>query len=166
MNFIRARGQLAAWLILLAWSATRSLSADEWPQWRGPNRDGVWKETGLVDKFADKQLKLRWRVEIGSGYSGPTVADGRVYVTDRLVEPRRVERVHCLNWKDGKNIWTHTYDCEYSGVSYEAGPRASVSIDEGRAYSLGTMGHLFCFDAASGSVLWSKDLAQEYKIRM
>ena len=90
--------------VLLATAA----SADEWPQWRGPHRDGVWHETGLVEKFAGDKLRLRWRVPVANGYSGPTVADGRVYVTDRLVEPKQVERVHAFDWRDGKSLWTHT----------------------------------------------------------
>ncbi len=140
--------------------------ADDWPQWRGPKRDGVWRETGLVDHFAADKLKLRWRVPLASGYSGPTVADGRVYVTDRLVEPTQVERIHCFDWQDGKLVWSQSYDCPYVDVGYTDGPRASVSIDEGRAYALGTMGNLFCLDAAKGDILWQKDLAKVYKIRM
>ncbi len=139
--------------------------AEDWPQWRGPNRDGVWTETGIVEKFADKKLPIQWRAKIGAGYSGPTVADGRVYVTDKLTEPKQVEQVHCFNEKTGEEVWSYAYDCEYS-ISYPAGPRASVSIDSGRAYSLGAMGHLFCFDAASGKVLWKKDLKAEYAIEM
>lgn len=146
--------------------AVRATVADDWPQWRGPNRDGVWRESGLVESFANKQLAIRWRMPIGSGYSGPTVADGRVLVTDRLVEPSQVERVHAFDAETGKALWTHTYECPYNGVGYTAGPRASVTIDEGRAYSLGSMGNLFCLDAATGKVLWSKDCNTEYKIRM
>ncbi len=141
-------------------------AADDWPQWRGPQRDGVWRETGIVEKFASAELPIKWRAPISPGYSGPTVAGGRVYVTDRQTEPKQVERVHCLDAATGKPLWTHTYDCFYEKVGYQAGPRASVSIDDGRAYSLGTMGHLFCFDAATGTVLWQKDLLAEYKIDM
>lgn len=140
--------------------------ADDWPQWRGPTRDGVWREDGVVEKFTEPRLKLRWRADVAGGYSGPTVANGRVYVTDRMTEPKQVERVHCFDARTGEAKWTHAYDCVYSGVSYEAGPRAAVSIDDGRAYSIGTMGHLFCFDAESGSVLWQKDLNTEYKIQL
>jgi len=154
-------------LALFAWLASNAwMLADDWPQWRGPNRDGVWREEGLVDKFADEQLKVRWRQPIASGYSGPTVADGRVYVTDRVVEPKQLERVLCFDAKSGEPQWSHSYDCAYRDVGYTAGPRASVTIDEGRAYSLGSMGHFFCFDAKTGKVLWSKDLNAEYKIRM
>jgi outer membrane protein assembly factor BamB len=142
------------------------LAADEWPQWRGPNRDGVWRETGLIDRFDAPEVSIRWRVPIGSGYSGPTVAEGRVYVTDRLVEPNEIERVHCFDWKTGRQLWLHSYEATYEGVNYTAGPRAAVLVDDGRAYSLGAAGHLHCFNAAEGTVLWKKDLRTEYGIRM
>ena len=140
--------------------------ADEWPQWRGPNRDGVWAETGIIDRFDSPQIKLKWKVPISSGYSGPTVAAGRVYVSDRVIEPVEIERVHCFDWQTGEKIWSYEYDCRYEGFGYKAGPRASVLVDDGRAYSLGSAGHLFCFDAATGKVLWGRDLAGEYNIRM
>lgn len=160
------RTALCLTLFLATTAASRLVSADEWPQWRGPARDGVWREVGLLDKFASDELKIRWRAPVAAGYSGPTVADGRVLITDRVVEPKQIERVHAFDWQTGKKLWTHEYDCPYVGVGYTAGPRASVTIDEGRAYSLGSMGHLFCLDAASGKVLWSKDCNAEYKIRM
>ena len=97
----------------LAMVMTLSLAAaaDDWPQWRGPSRDGVWRESGIIEKFAKPQLDHVWRASIGSGYSGPTVARDRVYVTDRVIEPKQVERVHCFDAAMGKNLWTHTYDC-------------------------------------------------------
>lgn len=140
--------------------------ADDWPQWRGPNRDGVWRETGVVERFATPELTHKWRAEISSGYSGPTVAKGRVYVTDRVVEPKQIERVHCFDEQTGKPIWSHAYDCVYTGVGYEAGPRASVTVDDGRADALGTMGNLSCFDAATGAILWQKDCNAAYQIEM
>ncbi|KPK44736.1 MAG: dehydrogenase, partial [Phycisphaerae bacterium SG8_4] len=63
-------------------------------------------------------------------------------------------------------IWSHSYECRYGKVGYPDGPRASVTINDGRAYSLGTLGHLFCFDAAEGNVLWKRDLNSEYKIKL
>ena len=76
-----------------------------------------------------------------------------------------MERVHCFDWKTGRNLWTFDYDCTYKGVGYMAGPRACVSIDDGRAYALGTMGHFHCLDAATGKVLWKKQPEVDYKIR-
>lgn len=150
--------------------ATLSLAvlaaADDWPQWRGPRRDGTWNETGLLEKFAGPELKARWRVPVGNGYNGPTVANGRVYVMDRQVEPEEVERVHCLEWETGRRIWSHSYPAPYRGVGYPDGPRASISVHDGRAYALGTLGHLHCYDSASGRVLWAHDLNARYRIRM
>lgn len=140
--------------------------ADDWPQWRGQCRDGVWNERGIIESFTGPQLKLRWRAPISGGYSGPTVADGRVYVSDRVVAPTEQERVHCFDWRTGKPLWSYAYDCQYAGISYPDGPRAAVTVSDGRAYSLGAMGHLFCFDAATGTVLWNKDLNAEYNIHM
>jgi outer membrane protein assembly factor BamB len=104
-------------------------------------------------------------VPVSSGYTGPTVAGGRVFVMDRQVTPREVERVLCFDRATGRSLWTHTYDCVYE-VSYPAGPRAAVSIDEGRAYALGTMGNLHCLAAADGKVLWARDLKREYNARV
>ena len=140
-------------------------NADEWHQWRGKDRAGVWNETGILDKFESEQIPLRWRVPIGSGYSGPSVADGHVYVTDRLTKPKQVERVHCFDWQTGESIWSYTYDCVYK-IDYTAGPRATVTVHEGLAYALGAMGHLHCFDAFTGDIVWKRDLNTEYNINM
>ena len=162
----RARTIRVFALIIAAVMLTRLTHADDWPQWRGPRRDGVWRETGTVTSLPAGPLKPLWRVGIAGGYSGPTVAAGRVYVTDRLTRPEQVERVHCFDAATGAKVWSHSYPCEYKRVGYATGPRASVTIDSGRAYSLGTMGHLFCFDAAKGDLVWKKDCLTEYEIRM
>ena len=154
-------------ILLSVWFITVSglCHGDDWPQWRGEHRDGVWDEDDLLEEFEDEQLKPKWSVEIGAGYSGPAVADDRVFITDRLVEPKQIERVHCLDAKTGRQLWSHTYDCPYT-ISYQAGPRACVTVDDDRAYALGAMGHLHVFDAGAGAVLWKKDLNKEYDIRM
>jgi len=152
-------------LIVVSVFGLRAGGAD-WPQWRGPGRDGLWPESGLVRKFSGERLPVRWRAKIANGYSGPTVADGRVYVTDRLASPTELERVHCFDAMSGKSVWSHSYECSYNKVDKRNGPRAAVTIGAGRAYSLGTMGHLFCFDAVEGEVLWKKDLRTQYKIKM
>src|SRR3954471_14915245 len=119
-------------------------AAEDWPQWRGPNRDGVWSESGLVEKFATDKLEPKWRMPVGSGYSGPTVAKGKVYVMDRMAQPEEVERILCFEEQTGKQLWAHAYPARYGRVGYPAGPRASVGIHEGRAYALGTTGRLHC----------------------
>src|SRR6516162_9659240 len=59
--------------------------ADDWPQWLGPQRDAVWRETGILEKFPEKGQLIRWRIPVAAGYSGPAVAGGRVYLMDRVV---------------------------------------------------------------------------------
>src|SRR5688500_1771995 len=114
------------------WGATLlavfNLCADDWPQWLGPQRDGVWRESGIVERFPSNGLKFRWRVPIGGGYTGPAVAKGRVYVMDRQLgngatnpanafargEIPGTERVLCLNEADGRILWQHEYNCSYT----------------------------------------------------
>jgi len=154
-------------LLLLIMGITHmGCHTQDWPDWRGPNRDAIWDASGIVEEFDSDVIAEKWSVPVGPGYSGPTVSDGKVYVTDRLERPSQAERVLCFDEQSGKEIWVHQYACVYEGVGYPAGPRASVVIREGKAYSLGTMGHLFCFDAGTGKVLWQKNLNKEYEIDM
>jgi outer membrane protein assembly factor BamB len=157
------------WILLLlvpfGFVSDCSVRADDWPQWRGPNRDGVWAEENVLKKFDYPQIPLLWRVPIANGYNSPTVADGRVYVMDRVTRPKQIERILCFDAFSGDKIWSYSYECIYK-VSYPNGPRAAVTIENQRAYSLGAMGNLYCFDAKNGSAVWKKDLNSEYKIKM
>jgi outer membrane protein assembly factor BamB len=153
------------------------VGADDWPQWLGPKRDGVWRETGIVKKLPADGPKVLWRTPIKGGYSGPAVAAGRVYVLDRVLaegsqnpeDPfnRKAiipgsERVLCLDEKNGAILWKHEYDCPYQ-ISYPAGPRTTPVVAGGKVYTLGAMGDLCCLDAAEGKVVWSKKLPKAYK---
>lgn len=137
----------------------------EWPQWRGPERDGVWREEGIVDSFDEETLTPVWSVPVSAGYNGPTVADGRVFVMDRITDPQEMERVHAFDWETGEPVWSYAYPVQYR-IDYSLGPRASVTIHDGRAFSLGAMGHLHAFDAATGDVLWEIDCLDVYSISM
>jgi outer membrane protein assembly factor BamB len=151
--------------------------ADDWPQWLGPQRDGTWRENGLLDKFPATGPVIRWRTPIGAGYSGPAVSQGRVYITDRMLPPGKTnpgdafgrdevpgtERVLCLEEASGKILWKYEYPCPYQ-ISYPAGPRTTPVVSGGKVYTLGAMGDLLCLDAQSGKVLWSKNFLRDYEI--
>ena len=142
-----------------------SAAADDWPQWGGPRRDLVWRETGIVESLpavdsATGMLPRVWTAKIGSGYAGPAVADGQVFVTDRIAD-ENLERVLCFDAATGEEIWKHPYEARYT-ISYPLGPRATPTVDGDRVYTLGAMGHLFCFDAASGDVIWQKYLPTDF----
>jgi len=165
-------------LLLLPIAFSNIVRADDWPQWLGPKRDGIWKEEGIIEKFPQGGPKVLWRAKIGSGYAGPAVSNGRVFLMDRVLSAgakaggrpgkRGVipgkERVSCLNESDGKLIWQHEYDSEYT-VSYPAGPRATPTVDGDRVYTLGAEGNLFCLSAKDGSVQWQKDFKKEYGVK-
>ncbi len=149
--------------------------ADDWPQWLGPQADGVWRETGILDKFPKGGPKVLWRHEVGGGYSGPAVAAGKVYVTDRVLDPgqkdpanpftrttsKGKERVLCLDAADGRVLWTHEYPTQYT-ISYPCGPRATPVVANGKVWTLGAMGDLRCLDANDGKLLWSRNFVKDY----
>jgi outer membrane protein assembly factor BamB len=146
-----------------------ALRADDWPQWRGPNRDGVCGEAGLLESFPPGGLKVCWRAPAGWGFSSPVVARGRVYLADsEVVKPRARERVRCFDEATGKALWTYSYDVAYEAWAFdprqEIGPVATPIVRDGKVYTVGRLGHLFCFDARTGAVLWRRDLGKDCQV--
>src|SRR3954469_7103412 len=149
--------------------------ADDWPQWLGPQRDSIWRESGIMDKFPSAGPHVLWRAPVGGGYSGPAVAHGRVFLTDRELatsinnpsDPfqggiiQGFERVLCFDETSGKLLWQLKYDCPYS-MSYAAGPRSNPLISDGKVYTLGGEGHLNCLEADSGKPLWQRELKKDF----
>jgi outer membrane protein assembly factor BamB len=158
----------------LAWTVAR---ADDWPQWRGPLRDGVWREDGILDKFPTNGLAVRWRAAIGLGFSGPAVLGQRVFIMDRMTQEdldtevkirwdfrdktTGLERVLCLDEATGKIIWTHSYPSKYT-VAYGIGPRVTPTVYGDKVYILGAMGDLYCLEVATGKEVWNKNLVRDY----
>lgn len=154
------------------------LRADEWPQWLGPLRDSVWREKGIVERFPEGGPKLLWRVKIGPGYTGPAVAEGRVYLMDRQAASRGdtpgnafargiipgTERVFCLDATTGALVWEHRYECTYT-MSYSTGPRCTPVVSGGKVWALGAEGNLHCLDAQTGKVVWSRDFKSDFHAR-
>lgn len=160
---------------LLGFCTLCGVQAEDWPQWMGKNRDGVWHETGILEKFPAGGPKILWRTPIAGGYSGPAVAGGSVFITDFVKstgianndasarsEVAGTERILCLRADTGVEIWKHSYPCNYK-ISYAAGPRTTPTVADGKVYALGAEGNLFCLDAATGKVVWAKELKRDYK---
>ena len=156
------------WARALAMAAVAVVSADDWPQWRGPERLAVWQEAGIVDELPE-QLKVAWSTPLRAGYSGPAVADGRVFITDWAEDPDSrtldgTERALALDEQTGEVLWPHEWRTSYRmlSVAYAVGPRATPTVDGDRVYVVGGTGRLFCLDVATGRVLWEKDYVAEY----
>ena len=163
------------WLCLAILGCSTVAQADEWPQWMGPQRDNVWRETGLVDKLPT-QPKIAWRAPVAGGYSGPAVAGGKVYVTDYVTsdnvkvdnfarnQSTGTERVVCLDEKTGKQLWTQEHPESYT-ISYPAGPRSTPLVHDGKVYLQGAEGQLACLEAESGKIVWVKNLKETYNTK-
>ncbi len=139
--------------------------AGDWPQWRGPTRDGTLVGEKLPDSLPEK-LPLRWKQPLGGGYGGIAVSSGRVFVMDRQKTPAEVERIHCLDADTGKTLWTHSYPVTYGKMEYGNGPRGTPTVHDGRVYTFGAVGHLHCLDAVTGKVLWAYDGVKAFKARV
>ena len=167
---------IAAILLFAGFTESKTNAAD-WPQWMGPLRDSVWRETGIVRRFPKNGLKAKWLVPVSLGYSGPAVADGQVFVADYVKKSGRVtnnpggrdklegaERVLCFDAKTGKQLWKHEYARQYK-LSYPRGPRCTPTVDGDKVYTLGAEGDLLCLNVADGRVVWEKSLTKEYKTK-
>lgn len=139
------------------------IPADDWPQWRGPQRDGVLTTRAAPASWPE-QLKLRWKVTIGEGHSSPILAGGRIYAFTRQ---QGKEFVLSVDPENGKVIWRQFYTAPYTmnpaAVDHGEGPKSTPAFAEGRLYTLGISGILTCWDAAAGAVKWRKDFSKSYK---
>ena len=152
--------------VLVAFAAT--VEADDWRQWRGVDRLGVWSEIGIVETLPD-ELMVKWRVPIGSGFAGPAVSDGRVFVLDWEEDPESrtvdgTERLLVLDEQSGEVLWTHEWETSYRMLmfSYALGPRATPTVDGNRVYVVGATGVLSCLDVETGEVIWHKNYVEDY----
>ncbi|EMI16483.1 Pyrrolo-quinoline quinone [Rhodopirellula maiorica SM1] len=154
--------------------STNVATADDWPQWMGPTRDGNYNETGLVESIPTDGLPIKWRVPVDGGYAGPAVVGDRIYVMDyqrtkgTLVEDpgtkpklEGIERLRCLDATNGDQIWKYEYPCSYR-ISYPAGPRATPTVVDGVVAILGAQGDLAVLDAESGNVKWHINLPEQF----
>jgi outer membrane protein assembly factor BamB len=155
------------WILLLLLPGT--VPASDWPQWRGPNRDGVWAETGIADSFPTAGLTPVWKVPAGFGFSTPVVENGRLYLTDLIVErPLVHERVRCFDARSGELVWSAEHDTSpedwFFNPEQMRGPGSTPVVHKGRVYALSMFSMLQCLDAATGAVVWRRDLVKEYQL--
>lgn len=144
--------------------------ADDWPQFRGPNRDGKWSESGPFPALPAGGLPVRWRAAVGPSFASPVVAQGRVFVEDvELKQPLAKERLLCFEETTGKLLWTYAYDVTYEDWAFNpengGGPTATPIVEDGKVYMMGGNGHAHCLDTVTGKLIWENDLGKTYKVR-
>lgn len=167
---MKVRSHASLLLVVLLAASARA----DWPQWMGIDRDGSLKGDGWVESIPSSGLKTLWRAPIHGGYSGPAVADGRVFLTDFVRQSGDAfndpgqranvvgqERVLCFDAASGKQLWQSEYDCAYS-ISYPAGPRCTPTVDGDRVYTLGAEGDLLCLSTENGDIVWRRSFKNDF----
>jgi outer membrane protein assembly factor BamB len=143
--------------------STQITAAQDWPQWRGPNRDGA-TNSFIAPKVWPEKLKQAWKVSVGAGHSSPLVVAGKIYQHARQDDN---EVVLCLDLSTGKILWQQSYPAPYSmnfaAFGHGKGPKATPAFANGKLYTFGISGILSCFDTANGSLKWRKEFSKQFK---
>jgi hypothetical protein len=134
--------------------------ADDWPNWRGPNHDGISRETGLLVSWPAAGPKVLWEGALGGGYSSVVVARGRLFTQTK---DKNEDLVLCVDALTGKKLWEYRYPCNYADFPsldkrFLTGPKTTPAVDGDRVYALGNTGLLHCFDFDTGKRIWERDL--------
>jgi outer membrane protein assembly factor BamB len=147
---------------LLTAALALAVAGADWPQFLGPKRDGTSAETGLATTWPRKGPPVEWQREVGEGYSGPVVADGKLILFHRVGDEDVVE---CLDAATGKGLWKYAYATAYSDALGKGdGPRSTPLIAGGKVYTLGAAGKLLCLGLARGDMVWQRDLLTDYTV--
>ncbi len=150
-------------LIALALLIALPLIAADWPQFRGPQRNGISAETPLTDWPSDGP-KVLWKASLGLGFSSFVIADGRLFTMGHPEDEK--DCVYAFDATTGKPLWEHRYDAELGDKYYPGGTTGTPTIDGNKVYTLSRWGDLFCFDAATGKIAWQKNIATETSARI
>lgn len=137
--------------------------AQDWPQFLGPGRNGVYAGPELAAAWSKSGPPLIWKKEVGQGFSAPVVAKGRLILFHRIGDRETIE---CLDAKTGQRIWSFDYPTHYrDDFGFDEGPRATPAISGDRLYSFGAEGMLHCLDFTTGKKIWSVDTHQKFGVQ-
>jgi outer membrane protein assembly factor BamB len=140
-----------------------SLQPGDWPAFRGPERDSQLRGVRLATDWSQKPPKQLWRQRVGPGWSSFAVIGKRLYTQEQRGEE---EVVACYDADSGKELWLHKDRVRFSELVGGDGPRATPTFHEGNLYTLGAKGRVNCLNAATGAVLWSRDLTEDTKAKV
>jgi len=160
----RVAGLVLAILVMASVGSADEKALGDWPQWRGPNRDGVSTETGLLKSWPEGGPKLLWEITgLGTGYSSVSISGGRLYTMgDRPIkgEKEQSEKAQCLIAYDlaaQKELWAVKV-----GPPHDDGPRCTPTVDDGLVYAIGTSGDIVAVEAGTGVLRWQKNLQKDF----
>ena len=149
----------AALLISLCAAA----NANDWPNYRGPNHDGVSTETGWTTQWPTDGPPVLWKASVGIGFSSFAVGGGRAYTAGNA---DNTATIYCFDAETGSVLWKHSYPSDLGDHDFEGGTTSTPTLDGDRLYVLGKSGELFCFDAPSGKTIWQENIHADTRIRV
>jgi outer membrane protein assembly factor BamB len=132
--------------------------AEDWNRYRGPNLNGISKETGWQANWPVEGPKRLWKASVGVGFSSVTVSQGHVYTIGNADD---TDTVFCFDAVSGKPVWKHPYPCKLDPKYYEGGPSSTPTVDGDRVYTMSKKGDLLCLNSSNGEVVWSKNVHDE-----
>jgi outer membrane protein assembly factor BamB len=133
----------------------------DWYRWRGPDLNGISKESGWQSQWSGEGPRRVWKASVGTGFSSITVSQGRVFTMGNQANR---DSVVCLDAATGRESWRYSYECPTDPHYYEGGTSCTPTVDGDRVYTLSRRGHLICLEAATGKVVWQRQLVRELEL--
>jgi len=143
--------------ILLVASAIQ-LYAQDWPQYQGPKRNGTSDQKGILRTWPEKGPEILWTADLGIGFGGPVIKDGKVYLLDRNDQVNDIMR--CFDFNTGAELWRYSYDAP--GTAMFPGSRSVPAVDGNFVYSCGHNGDLYCIDINTHNPVWNKNIWKDF----
>jgi outer membrane protein assembly factor BamB len=137
---------------------------NDWPQWRGPDRNGISKESGWSDTWPQDGPPILWKVNVGLGFTSIVVSKGRAVTVGHADADK--DTVFCFDAVSGKELWKNSYAAELGDKYFEGGTTGTATFDGDHVYWLSRWGDLFCFDAASGKIVWNRQIEKEEHVKV
>jgi len=150
---------------LLLATLSPSLAAD-WPMFRGPEVNGISRESGWSTAWPKDGPPVKWRAKVGLGFSTVVISGGKLIATGHDGRAKGKDTVWCLDAATGQELWKHTYAAPLGNKYFEGGTTGTPTIDGGRVYHLAREGDFFCFELATGKILYQRQLAKELGVEV
>ncbi|MGB1123656.1 MAG: PQQ-binding-like beta-propeller repeat protein [Phycisphaeraceae bacterium] len=157
------RDRVTGFVLFVLLLVSLNVSAADWPNWLGPNFDGTTTDKGFDPAFGKGGVDIKWTKDLGVGFTGVTIADGKAYTAGWKDGNTTF---FCFDAKTGQKIWSHTFPTKKYDNLNVGGPRGTAAVTDGKVYHMAGGGEMFCYDAAKGDIIWEKNLAKEYGVKV
>jgi outer membrane protein assembly factor BamB len=145
-------------LLIIITPAISIMNAQDWPQYYGPNRDAISSQKGIIRSWPQQGPEILWTSNIGIGFGGPVIKDGRVYLLDR--DDKVGDKLRCFDFSNGKELWSFNYDAP--GSVMFPGSRSVPALDGNYIYTCGPYGNLYCIDINTHKPVWNKNVWKDF----